>query len=315
MLAKTVPPSFDTLIRNVSEGVITGLSDNEIVYRYNTSIEFVRRQRKFLKPLPPVLPQQLKRGVFSMETVEKRTKNGKRYKSAAREKLQAWVEKDPDAHLELSIAEIVEQASVSMSTVRRYLADCVAACNGITADEVWAQRREAGFTQGVSRRNGGPPHSPETVEEKSETSVEEQEIPKKKPVSMDTFNFLGTLEAGLTEKSLEIWYLASPYSDSDPAVVEARVETVSKLTAKLINENPDVVVFSPIAYTHPLQKEHQADPGAGWYLWDLAMLRWCRKLIVARIDGWRESQGVRLEIAYAMGAGIPIEFVDAEQTE
>ena len=46
---------------DISKEICMGLSDNEIAYRYSLSIEFVRRQRKFLEPRAPVLPQQLKK--------------------------------------------------------------------------------------------------------------------------------------------------------------------------------------------------------------------------------------------------------------
>lgn len=405
---------FQRLREAVSTQILTGYSDHCIADAVGTSIEFVRRQRKFLAPRPPILPAQLKRGIFckefmkNMNTVQRKSpqrdkliawieanpdgyregtfaqiaersgvsqptvqrfliemiaerdgithgevmqhrkeagffKGSKRTSevSSVRTKLKAWVEKDPDAHLELGLAAIAEQAGVSISTVKRYLADCVAACKGISADEVWEQRKAAGFVRGGNRRNGnGKPDSDRSVQQPTESgrkgkqptgslpyspiASETQPVKvgspvkdpvvdqmSKKPLPSDIFAFLDTIEAGITEKDLEIWYLASPYADPNPAVVEARVEAVSKLTAKLINENPNTVVFSPIAYTHHLQGEpYRAEPGAGWYLWDLAMLRWCKKLVVARISGWMESEGVRLEIAYAMGAGIPVEFLD-----
>ena len=183
-------------------------SDHQIAEELGTSIEFVRRQRKFLASRPPVLPQQLKRGIFSMESVHNdritSRKVGNRYNSAARNALKAWVEKDPDAHLELGLAAIGEQAGVSISTVKRYLADLVAACNGVAPDEVWAQRKAAGFVRGGSRSgpkkkgglveatlssNGDPQRPPSEIitprkssERKVEREVSSQPKPKEQKV-------------------------------------------------------------------------------------------------------------------------------------
>ena len=144
--------AFQCLCEAVSAQIRAGYSDHYIADAVGTSKEFVRRQRRFLAPRPPILPQQLKRGIFCMESTQEAQSVNLKKKSAARDKLQVWVERDPYAHLKLGLAAIAEQSDTSISTVKRYLGDLVAACNGVSADEVWDQRRARGFVRGGNRR-------------------------------------------------------------------------------------------------------------------------------------------------------------------
>ena len=129
----------------------------------------------------------------------------------------------------------------------------------------------------------------------------------------------------------EIWYVASPYAHDDEIVVEKRAFKACEITAELINNNKDTVVFSPIAYTHHLYKKYDADPEMGWYVFDLEFMhaffdykgKENFKLVILMIEGWNESDGVNLETAYAVNMDIPIlyycpikrDFVDAPNQE
>lgn len=102
-------------------------------------------------------------------------------------------------------------------------------------------------------------------------------------------------------------YLASPYSDPDPAVREQRYEEACKAAAKLMLECP---VFCPIAHSHPIEtigmreKPHHEF----WMRQDIAILRKCERLVVLCIDGWDRSRGVTEEIHLAQRLGIPVEY-------
>lgn len=60
-------------------------------------------------------------------------------------------------------------------------------------------------------------------------------------------------------------YLASPYSHEDASVRQERYEIVSRVTALLISRG--YVVFSPIAYSHPLNERIDI-PVEDWYRFD-----------------------------------------------
>ncbi len=103
-------------------------------------------------------------------------------------------------------------------------------------------------------------------------------------------------------------YLASPYSNPDPAIREQRFRAACRAAAALLRVGH--AVFSPIAYSHALV-EHGL-PG-GWSFWehhDRELLARCDEVIVLQLDGWIESVGVQAEIALARGLGKPLHFVE-----
>ena len=107
-----------------------------------------------------------------------------------------------------------------------------------------------------------------------------------------------------------ITYLAVPYSHPDPAVRQARFETVNEVAARMMAEGH--YVFSPISHTHPIAMA--GDLPKGWEFWseyDRQMLMRCSRLVVLMLDGWRESVGVQAEIRIASGWNMPIEYVEA----
>ena len=105
-------------------------------------------------------------------------------------------------------------------------------------------------------------------------------------------------------------YLAAPYTAQEPAVEQARMQAVKHVSDWLIRQGQ--VVFSPLEYTEAMQQRGIVPP-QGWYLFDLAMLRGCVKLLVLALPGWRESQGVIMETAAAKALGIPVEVLTVEE--
>lgn len=100
-------------------------------------------------------------------------------------------------------------------------------------------------------------------------------------------------------------YLASPYSHPDPAVVQDRVEAAEACTVSLMRRG--FIVFSPIINCHGiaikygLPTDHEF-----WLRYDFSMLRLAEEMYILAIDGWRESRGVKEEIAFAKSAHIQI---------
>lgn len=96
-------------------------------------------------------------------------------------------------------------------------------------------------------------------------------------------------------------YLASPYSDPEPAVREQRFHAACAAAAALLRAGHRV--FSPIAHGHPLTRHSL--PG-DWTFWE-SHARWylerCDEVVVLMLDGWNDSEGVRAEIAIATELG------------
>ena len=132
-------------------------------------------------------------------------------------------------------------------------------------------------------------------------------------MSKDLEQLLGLLDVidiPILNNDMPIVYLASPYSDKDPAVMVARVAEITKITAAYIEMCPECIVYSPIAYTDPLSRH--CEPESGWYHEGLKWLKKAKRLVVVQMDGWEESRGVLLEIGFALGRGIPIDFFSPE---
>lgn len=104
-------------------------------------------------------------------------------------------------------------------------------------------------------------------------------------------------------------YLASPYNHELSEVRAFRVQAACKVAGALIASGE--LVFSPIAHNVPILQS-QSDLKSGWTHWeqyDLAMLAMARRLLVLKLAGWEESEGVQREISAATAAGIFIEHL------
>jgi hypothetical protein len=103
-------------------------------------------------------------------------------------------------------------------------------------------------------------------------------------------------------------YLASPYSHDDPGIRAERFRLACIAAGNLMRDGQHV--FSPIAHTHPIARTGL--PG-GWDFWaefDKWFISRCDKVMVLKLEGWRESDGVRAEVALARRFGKPVEYVD-----
>ena len=107
-------------------------------------------------------------------------------------------------------------------------------------------------------------------------------------------------------------YLAQPYSHPDPAVRERRYEAACRATAALMRAG--LIVFSPIAHSHPLTRYGLPGDWQFWERYDRAHLEVCTCLAVLMLDGWKGSKGVQSEISIARQLGKPVIFIAQEAT-
>jgi nucleoside 2-deoxyribosyltransferase len=104
-------------------------------------------------------------------------------------------------------------------------------------------------------------------------------------------------------------YLASPYSHPHPQVREARFESACRATAGLVRTGH--VVFSPIIHGHPLTRYGLPSDWPYWEPHDREHLSRCDEVVVLRLEGWRESEGIQGELAIAAALGKPVRYIDA----
>lgn len=106
-------------------------------------------------------------------------------------------------------------------------------------------------------------------------------------------------------------YLASPYTHKNPDIMEAREEFVSIIAAELTSKHR-VALFLPITQSHRMVQLMPDLFGTSFESWkdiDLDAIAHCDELWVIKMSGWKESIGVRAEIAFAEEKNIPIKYI------
>jgi hypothetical protein len=113
---------------------------------------------------------------------------------------------------------------------------------------------------------------------------------------------------------MTLYYLATVYSKY-PRGIEAAFEDAARLAGRLLRTG--IVVYSPIAHTHPIAIFSGIDPldHSIWLDFDARMMRVCDAIIVAQMTGWRESYGVNHEIEFFRAAGKPVLYLDCRTLE
>lgn len=105
-------------------------------------------------------------------------------------------------------------------------------------------------------------------------------------------------------------YLASPYTAKTQAERELRYQLAVHATACLLAKG--YRVFSPIAYTHPID-QYLAIPSDVWYEMDHVYLQRCDVLWVLTLPGWAQSKGIQHEIDMATQLGKPVQYISYEE--
>jgi len=100
-------------------------------------------------------------------------------------------------------------------------------------------------------------------------------------------------------------YLACPYTDRAPEVMQQRYELVTMVAGKLMQKGHHV--FSPITHGHPIAMT--CNLPTDWNYWEglcIKHIRNCSFLAVLTLPGWSTSIGVCRELELAAEYGLPI---------
>jgi hypothetical protein len=106
-------------------------------------------------------------------------------------------------------------------------------------------------------------------------------------------------------------FVSSPYTHSNPEVVEENYVKVTKLVSELCSNGQ--VAISPITYGHTLLKFK--DMPSDWEFWKnfcLTLLKKCDEMVVYKMEGWDKSKGVTEEINMAESLGLKITYINYE---
>lgn len=105
------------------------------------------------------------------------------------------------------------------------------------------------------------------------------------------------------------YYLASPYTAPTKETQLQRAKTVYTITGLLLQQG--LLVFSPIVYCHPFTVDFTLPPDyLFWLDFNRGHIEASPGIIVAQLNGWRQSKGVAQEIDLAKEIGRPIYYYD-----
>jgi hypothetical protein len=103
----------------------------------------------------------------------------------------------------------------------------------------------------------------------------------------------------MTDLRSKLVYLAAPYSDPDPAVIEQRMRTICEIDAHLVAAG--IYTVTPLSKHFILGFRDLPGNWAYWGDYCRALLPRCDAMILIPLPGWESSSGVRGELDIALG--------------
>jgi hypothetical protein len=105
-----------------------------------------------------------------------------------------------------------------------------------------------------------------------------------------------------------LWYVASPYSDPSPSIMNHRYRLTMQACANLTAEG--YFVISPILHWHETATQFGIPTDCEfWESYNRTLMEVCDGIIILMIDGWKKSKGVAKELAWAQGLGLEVKHV------
>ena len=105
-------------------------------------------------------------------------------------------------------------------------------------------------------------------------------------------------------KEVQLWYLASPYLGNE----EENFGRILFIAAHLL-EHEKLWVFSPILHSHEMAIEYEPLTYEKWLELDKVILDRCDGLLIAAIEGFKKSRGIKAELRWAVDSKKPVKFV------
>lgn len=112
------------------------------------------------------------------------------------------------------------------------------------------------------------------------------------------------------------YYLASPYTHPSALVREQRYRDLQHYAGPLMAMG--YYLYAPILNTHPVASQYSLPMEFEWWEgFNRAFIERSAGIIVADMDGWRESRGVAHEIALGreLGLGVWLMGIDGSIAE
>jgi hypothetical protein len=115
----------------------------------------------------------------------------------------------------------------------------------------------------------------------------------------------------LVNKSREIGLYKPDTTEADKRIRQERFEKANDATDKL--QQAGFAIISPISQSHPIAVQCNLKGTFDyWQDIDYNLILRCDMVIILTLDGWKESEGVQKEIAFAKQNNIPVLYIDEE---
>ena len=93
-------------------------------------------------------------------------------------------------------------------------------------------------------------------------------------------------------------YLANPYTDPDPTIIQLRYDLVCEACAGLVLKG--YRIYSPIMHWHPIAIKFKLPQDYNfWKSINEEMIILCKNFWILTLEGWKESKGIIKESLYA----------------
>lgn len=103
-------------------------------------------------------------------------------------------------------------------------------------------------------------------------------------------------------------YVACPYNDTDPDVVQYRMDVFADIMCQMLLN--DMVPVSPLLNHFVIEDRKVPLDWQFWTKYSFTLLHKCSELHVLCLEGWDSSEGVLAEIALAQNLGLPITYIE-----
>jgi hypothetical protein len=115
---------------------------------------------------------------------------------------------------------------------------------------------------------------------------------------------------------MSYYYISNPYNGTDEQK-EQRAQIAAKVCGQLLKK--DIHAWSPIVHNHSMMKTFNQftleERRTKILDFDFSLLKASKGMIVLKIDGWKESFGVKAEIDLCQKLSIPIKYLDPMHLE
>lgn len=109
-------------------------------------------------------------------------------------------------------------------------------------------------------------------------------------------------------RAFNLVYLAGPYRKYHTGLGMA-YRDIERIAGRLFADH--INVFSPIGHGHGMSVYGGIHPNANnmWFDLNVRFMRFCDALVVAKLDGWEQSDGTRDEIKFFESERKPIFYL------